>query len=56
MVFLIYGKQPKDGIFDKSTTHYVGTKALHPERILHVVQENFRVVLDSYRLTDNPAA
>lgn len=51
LVFLIYRKQPQDGIFDKTATHYVGTKGLHPERTLHVAEEQFRILLDSYPIS-----
>lgn len=50
VVFLIYAEAPKGNKFDKSKTRYVGTKGVSPEKVLHVSDERFRVLLDSYQL------
>jgi hypothetical protein len=51
IVFLAYD-MPFSGKFNKNKTHYLGTKGLSPERVLHVSKEQYRVLIDAYKFVD----
>lgn len=51
VVISIYGQNPKNGKFNKSTTRYVGTKSTDSGRTLHVSQERFRELIDALPVT-----
>lgn len=50
VIFLIYKQFPKKGKFDKSKTMYIGAKGVAPEKVLHVSNEEYRILINSYPL------
>ncbi len=49
VIFVVYEFPAKGKAFDRSNTHYMGTKGLNPESVLHVSQDRFKVMLNAYK-------
>lgn len=47
VLFFVYDKYP-----DKNTTHYLGTKVLNPEMVIHVSDEKYRTIINAYKFHD----